>query len=531
MRDDKCQGAGSGTPVAENPAGGTVRREAWIWLLMAVAVWVAVLAHAGSLASGYQFTDDHEIVSIAHDLRADGYLPTLSRWVGRDLQVRLRPFYYVGRVTATAVLGTHLALWSLSLALLAGVTSAMLGLFARRAGFHTGESILFVLVALVGPQAAVWWRLGPQESLGTALVAAALLAATARGRHRHAGFVLAASLAALTKESFLVFLPALFLAKLWLEVRAGAGDWRRALRDHAGVGAALGILLLTALVVLWIVPGAQGTGYAGSAGWKGGYGRAAAGMLLAGHLRPYSALLLSGLVALGVLSRCMGRPAPRSWRTEVAWLALVLAAAVGSQVLVYTRSGMFERYYLPLTLAVAAAVAVCLRAARRVWIPLYVVLLVATAGLVAWRTPGAYRMARDFGRGGRIMTAFLQTVESRTTPEASILLVAEPALQLEWALSFDRYMRFEARRPAVYALVVALPGELTPYGQALDRQFRAHFRGRMLEDLLAAGATPDCVAFMPGTTERFLAKPEWQRLVHTRERAAFGPFEAGLPPR
>lgn len=402
--------------MPEKAAAASAGRSGALDLLASAGIagaWAAWFAAAGTIGSGFHLADDHEIVSLAAELRARPFLAVLRDWVLADIQARFRPLYVVHRAAEVAVLGEDLRAWGLYTAGLLALTSVVLYLAVRRLGFPVAAALAFAFFSLCGSQAAIGWRLGPNETIGMPLLALGLwgLAAWSRGGAPwgRAVFWAGAVGASLCKESFVALLPALAAAAPWSLVAQRARTWRDAARtcvpDLLVLGGALGVEAL--IIVLGV--GTERTGYAGLGGVTvGRAGAAAARLLDAEEARALAQLLTLGWVAawLSAPDRARGAmrvalmsvvaaalansaagdrallPSPpqavalallfaagwalawargeRRWRWRWPWraaqavpAAALAALVIGGQAIVYAKPGIWERYLLPGSLATA----------------------------------------------------------------------------------------------------------------------------------------------------------------------------------
>ena len=127
--------------------------------------WTSLLVITGTLTSGYHFTDDHEIISINKNVQDNGIANATKSIIKNDLNIRFRPFYYFNRAVLIKLFSTNFLLWSIYNGVLAILTSYFLFLFIYRQGYKFVHAFLFPFLTLVGAQSAIWWRLGPAETI------------------------------------------------------------------------------------------------------------------------------------------------------------------------------------------------------------------------------------------------------------------------------------------------------------------------------------------------------------------------------
>lgn len=143
-----------------------------VFVFFNLVVW-GVLLGTGTLTSGYHMVDDHEILKWVYNMRyQDRSLGSLmAEIVKRDLYMRFRPLYYILRVFGAYLFGFDLTTFSVVNGIEIVLSMILLYYCGRNMGASKWSSGLFALTAMIGYQSAVWWKLGPQESLGTMLFA------------------------------------------------------------------------------------------------------------------------------------------------------------------------------------------------------------------------------------------------------------------------------------------------------------------------------------------------------------------------
>ena len=159
-----------------------------------------------------------------NDLKSSSLNTVSTNWVKEDLKnnSRFRPFYYIHRVVETRFLGSDFFLWSVYNGILCCLALIFFYRAMRNMEFGLGESIVFLIITFIGPQSSVWWRLGPGESLGITLIGFSFYFMSKCLYKRNfilnnLLFILFLILASLTKESFLLIIPALIIYKIWNE--------------------------------------------------------------------------------------------------------------------------------------------------------------------------------------------------------------------------------------------------------------------------------------------------------------------------
>jgi len=191
-------------------------------------IWIILLIFSGSATSGYHYEDDHELLDLSKKLENNNFFTVFDSLVKKEInqEHRFRFIYFFHRLLEVQVFGTNLFLISIYILILALSSSFLFYLFARNIGFNILESLLFSVFALIGEQAAIWWRLGPNETIGIFLLSLSLFLISKSLKQKSYKkymiqffYVLSLILFALTKENFILTLPALIFLIIYLEIK------------------------------------------------------------------------------------------------------------------------------------------------------------------------------------------------------------------------------------------------------------------------------------------------------------------------
>src|SRR5258708_28749983 len=207
--------------------------------LIFILVILFLLFFGATLAVGFELIDDHEILQpFLPESQAAfqaNFVQFVTDYVFEPGLGRWRPFYRGVRLVETWLLGPHplpwrIVVWSMSIA-----TLVLLYLALRRLGISFAIAGFCLLgIALYRGVTSIWYTLGPAELLGTLLTAAALYAmvrASQRSRANRwdAAMLILLVLAANTKESFILTIPAFLLMRWALQCYYQQQSWRQAL--------------------------------------------------------------------------------------------------------------------------------------------------------------------------------------------------------------------------------------------------------------------------------------------------------------
>lgn len=105
---------------------------------------------------------------------------------------------------------------------------------------------------------------------------------------------------------------------------------------------------------------------------------------------------------------------------------------------------------------------------------------------------------------GRKTNEWLRSIEENTGKDDLILVVADPAVNNEWALSIKRYLSIKSGRANLYAYPVLTKPAYTPFEKTLIDSFGSIYPGRditSVPDVFSINA----IAVFPGAEDEFLA--------------------------
>jgi hypothetical protein len=342
---------------------------------------------------------------------------------------RFRPLYWALLTVESALLREHPLLWVAETHVIGIAACVLLQLTARRLGLGRVAALFVPLWTMIAGR-RLWTELQLSEEPALLLTALALYGflrgACARSRVWD-GVGLAGSIGAgLLKESFAAILPALLLYRVWLEWRQSEAPTlssilrRRIWLISSASAAFLGLSIVIALLLLE----------------PGGYdNRILAGASTAPRWLPVrwiqgiwgwseSFAYFAPLIGLAWLAS-QWRAGERA-RRDVLGAALVVAAWLLPQFLIYGRTGFREHYAFPAILPVAFVCALgidlALRRAPR-WIAVGIAIL-STASLLTTSVEAANVAAR-IAAASEAQARWMQRVAASAAGSQRILLATQ----------------------------------------------------------------------------------------------------------
>ena len=563
--------------------------------------WLAVLGLSGSLFSGFHFTDDHQIIGFSRSIESAGFIDQAIDYISGDISLKGRflPLYDLHRLIEVKLFGTDFFMWAVYGWLLATIASSCFAAYLLMTGFSLAEALLFPLLLFLGFQAGVWWRFGTAETIGMPLLSFMLIVSAIAAKRPSAVldviFVVLGVMLMLSKEAFILFIPAAVFLRIWTHQMINDSGWARAALASLVPGIVLLALAGADIIFIKFFVGTTGMGYAGYEGFSAGpFITALVNYLYASH----AWLALAGLVLF-----MAEKPGSRGYGALLP-VFFFFCLALLPQALLHAKSGAGERYLLPGVIGPVFTVAALMRLMReslrpegrasfrrslvlwacalavvvflgsymmksskfmitftlenltllsdveqipsvsyfaawvhkwvRLLFPWPLVALAAVSVIVVKAGRGAPRvLSRSFFLGvaalfgvllsfsvtfdnafhsafqGRMTNAWLDSIKENTAKGDAILVVADPAMNNEWALALKTYLNIETGRQNLYAYPVLTKPSYTPFEKTLIDSFGSIYAGRGLAQLRAPDDVKAVVIF-PEAEDAFLgSSADW----------------------
>jgi hypothetical protein len=186
------------------------------------------------------------------------------------------------------------------------------------------------------------------------------------------------------------------------------------------------------------------------------------------------------LVVLAILLLASLTQRPRvSLMAELAAVALLILLFTASQVLLYAKSGINDRYLIPGTLSLAFLViyliakieqlvkAQVLRAA------VSIVLVLGTLLSLSAQAANSWAFARTFAVEGPPLQQALEKISASTGNSDVIVLAADPARDYEGSIAVREYLRvlFDRKKVFVYLLWTRPENEYSAFEKELGKSY------------------------------------------------------------
>lgn len=516
----------------------TKAQEYFLVLIIFVFLVFGFLAFTGTLFSGFHFTDDHEIVRINDFLKHMDFCQVAIRAISGDLNLRFRPFYYFHRYLQTRLFGINFTLWHIYNGLLAAFCAFFLYLFARNANFSFAQSLFFSFLTLLGPQAVIWWRLGPSETQGMFFLALCLffLAKSVYAYRYNAlynlAFVVSLIITSLCKESFIVLIPAILFWKIWLYSSRNKVSFMDAVYKNLF---SVSFLILIMFIELYITIGFVGTNKLGYAGvdrnidlfrllgesmhyiiTRGPFILALFGMFLIMRSRLNNNQKLS---ICGIL---------RVFIDNFLKTIILFSLIFFPQAFLYNKTGFWDKYLLPAFLAFSFLVIYLQREidkSRKIRYfsqKIFVILLII---MLLFKVIPTIHIAKAFTNEGVVTNSFLKSITKNTNENSKILIASDPVGNFEWSISISTYLKLVGNRNNCYFMWIETDRIVhnSEFSERLRKKLKAEFKDKDLTNIRDFQKI-ECIAIFPGLEEAFLAQSSTWFKRNRYQREAFDKF-------
>ena len=333
------------------------KREVIQTLLFFAIIVFSILIITGTLTSGLHMVDDHEFLRFTTEMEEDG----ISIWElikkenKRDAGYRFRPLYYPVRVIQTALFGTDLFSMSLVKGAEVVLTCILLYYVARMLSCQVKYSLLTVGVIMLGPQSAVWWKLGTPELTATWVFALAVLFLLKwreeKKKYYHIGVLACGIFTSLYKENYVLLIPFLMLSYLYISMEGKEITWKNiwaAVKENLLMEILLGTYGLYNLFMIAFGVGLNAPGYVGidtsMSLWE--YVK-----VFLNNFRLHLRIGQYGLWILGLFI-LMNKDFLKLF-LKLRWQILLALSLIIPQMIIYAKTGLEERYIIPWIYGVA----------------------------------------------------------------------------------------------------------------------------------------------------------------------------------
>lgn len=512
--------------------------EYFIVLIIFVFLVFGFLAFTGTLFSGFHFTADHEIIRINNHLKHMDFWQVAKGLISNELNFRFRPFYCLHRVLQTRLFGINFTLWYIYNGLLATFCAFFLYLFGRNANFSFAQALFFSFLTLLGPQAVIWWRLGPAETQGMFFLALCLffLAKSVYANRYNVlynwAFVVSLIITSLCKESFVVLIPAILFWEIWLYSSRNKVSFMAAVYKNLF---SISLLVLIMFIELYIIIGFIGTNKLGYAGVDQNIHL----FRLLGKSIYFSIRKASFVLALFGMFLIMRAGINNNQKISIhnilkvfidnfLNIIILFSLIFLPQAFLYNITGFWDRYLLPAFLAFSVLIIYLQREinkSRRISYlsqKIFVVLLI----IILWfKVEPAINIAKAFTNEGVATNSLLKSIAGNTNENSEIVIASDPVDNFEWSISISTYLKLVANRSNHHFIWIETDCIVhnSEFSERLRKEIKAKFKDKDLTDIHDFQKI-ECVGIFPGLEKKFLAKSSTWFKRNRYQREAFDKF-------
>lgn len=422
-------------------------------LLIVFVCWLAILVFTGTVQSGYHLMDDHMFYEIGDEIQSNGLFKTMERILSEDFTLRFRPLYWVIKLVSIQLLGKTLVFHSLSLFIMVVLTNLVLYKSLTNFGLTQMQSLLTSLLILVGYQSSIWWMLGPAETYAVIFLTIALYEISLYVRNRQGYykmvFIFLLFLASLTKESFVLLIPGLVLAIIFLDKKLYTWDLWKSIKHNTWFIATSVIIFFIVIYFIVFKVGTNQLGYAGIDQ------RSTATVYLKSILvlLKDKGLWLLGIGVLLNLVFSKDRPVVLIYLVQI---LLVLFCLLLPQYILYARSGFESRYLHPSYFVLGLGFGILLllgnHYSRLTSFRSLLFQALCFLFLGARLFLNALPMAREFAIEGNQFKEIIQSIKSYEKP-IEVTLISDPGRDYEPNVGVATYLRSELGARVQYFVI------------------------------------------------------------------------------
>ena len=412
-----------------------------------------LLIVTGTIRSGFHLVDDHEIILMADRFRTGTYSWRTFFRVGLfdyfAEGLRFRPLYETLRLIRVYVFGTNFTAWSVWVGMEIAGSIILAYYIARKMGSGVLLAALAAVFIVSGEQSEIWWRLGPQEPTGLLLCLACVFFIQKYEKRpdllKRILIILLAFFMAAAKESYTILLPSLLLFGIgfdfWIsDYKTIKEGMKYSISKNKWFIIFMMINLFVNLYAIIFKVGVLSIEYAGIDVEQGiiGYIGMLKNMLLGKNMQIYL-ILLFFCIAGAVGSSIYRKIDWQEYLKKNGILLLSFLTITGVEIVLYAKSGMYGRYFVPFTVGFSFLFIAFITKGFVKYVKNIFIVLMFLA--VAYLYTGIWSNAEYFNEQGEQLAEGLEIIESTFDPEQEIITCMDMGGELDYSIT--QYLRIE----------------------------------------------------------------------------------------
>ncbi|MEO8209460.1 MAG: hypothetical protein ABI840_02780 [bacterium] len=411
--------------------------------------WFGLFIYSGSLTSGYHFIDDHQILTLTEQLKTSSVNSVIKDFYLVELHFRFRPMFNVVRVVFAFLFGSNFTFWAISFGLLGVLTSFFLFKFGTTIGFSFIQSIIFALLTLVGVQSVMWYQYGDAENLGMFflsislfLLAKSIFSSKYTSIYR-AGFLLSMIFSSLSKESFVIVIPAILFLQQWLYSSKNNVSLFTAIKKNI-----LSIIILTVVLLLemFLIIYLIGTDPTGQTGIDNNILSMFFVRSFFYEIRHFNIFLIILFGVFLIIENIIThKNSTENFLKDFLKITTFFFLLIFPQFALYFKSGIMDRYYLPLMIGFTFYL---LYLTKKIWdnfhishftkyLYLFLIIFFLIEEVRVNTIPYLVKNAEDSRSTNSLLNSIIQNADE----DSNIIIVMDPAQYFELCKSLIDYLK------------------------------------------------------------------------------------------
>ncbi|HSA06871.1 MAG TPA: hypothetical protein P5556_06805 [Candidatus Gastranaerophilales bacterium] len=422
--------------------------------------WFVILVFSGVIDSGYQLIDDYCNFYLKDSLDNIKNLPDFFNKIPGYLNIwknRFVPLSSAHKVFEVFLFGANRTYTAQYVGILAVFTSLFLYLFARKIRFNIFESVVFVLLTLLGRQITVWFELSRSENTGvfvlsiTLFLMALSIFSNKNNKIYTVLFCFSAMLLTFAKESFIILIPAILFWKIWLYKDKNKIPFIDAFKQNFGAICFLAFVIIIELAYIYFKLSVN-YGYAGVSELSSNK------FLLSFLTLSLSQMYFSGIILIifMFLYDFFQKTVKKSdiEFSKYGFLLMLFLLIVVPQIYLYAKSGFYNRFHLPISIAYALLAAYSFKFMRSAFFvkPVNFVCKALVIILCLFWFVNSYALAVLHANRGNSVSKCIEIVKAHTDEDSKVIIVSSPIGFYEETDSLETFIQRVAKREKIFIL-------------------------------------------------------------------------------
>lgn len=441
-----------------------------------------------TLYSGYHFIDDHCLVGMKESLKESSFLKTSYAYIKNDFSIRFRPVFSFYYILLVKIFSLNFFAMSVFMGILGIISFSFFYFGLRNLKFSVLQSTIFILLAFIGSQMAIWWRLGTNEPVGIFFLSLSFFFLSKcvnniNFKLNNALFVVFLTITSLCKESFIFVIPAFIFLKIWLEKENFKISLKESIRKNLITSIFLLTLMFIELLIIKFIVGTNQTGYAGTTSSISEFFNGVKNIVLSKQsLFEWFKFLGLSLIIYFVSFLFLGKEKKEKFIQSIKFFIpnfIFVLLILLPQIFVHAKSGMVERYLLPTTLSLAFLFVVIFKDIKVKFFKFILFIIFSISLFNSFLI--AKEKAIDYTSQGKEANFLFETIIENIEKEDDFLLVTDPVSKYEISDSIKIYLSYYGYDNLyVYPILREYKNE---FEVSLKNGWFNWFKNKMLEDV------------------------------------------------